>query len=157
MRLTWLLRCKQKDHKAFSNGDAPTGQPYQQLQLPTQAQQQLQPQQQQQPQDQQLQQQEQQQQQGTGAGQPRAPRTRTNVALQAIMKRNSAMQEAKQVKAIPVVFGGIIYRLEFCWRTNFVKNAKILLIIYILVCKNFNFVLNYPYDFFLTNILANFI
>ncbi|XP_050717150.1 nonsense-mediated mRNA decay factor SMG7-like isoform X3 [Eriocheir sinensis] len=73
------------------------GQHYQQLQLPTQAQQQSQPQQQQQPQDQQLQQQEQQQQQGTGAGQPRAPRTRTNVALQAIMKRNSAMQEAKQV------------------------------------------------------------
>ncbi|KAK3886902.1 hypothetical protein Pcinc_008970 [Petrolisthes cinctipes] len=35
--------------------------------------------------------------QGQGESKSRPPRTRTNVALQAIMKRNSAIQEAKQV------------------------------------------------------------
>lgn len=35
--------------------------------------------------------------QGQSEGKSRPPRTRTNVALQAIMKRNSAIQEAKQV------------------------------------------------------------
>lgn len=41
--------------------------------------------------------QQQPQQQNQGQGQARPTRSRTNVALQAIMKRNSAMQEAKQV------------------------------------------------------------
>ncbi|KAG0720029.1 hypothetical protein GWK47_007033 [Chionoecetes opilio] len=57
----------------------------------------LQAQEEQQQQQHQPQEPQQQKQQSMVPGQPRTPRTRTNVALQAIIKRNSAMQEAKQV------------------------------------------------------------